>query len=482
MGIFGTQTALGIDLDDGVVRLVELRAVGTRVEVLRAVRCPQPEAATADDLALVLHTLGVHRGRAACALPSAGCTIKVASLPPASPAELQQVAHFEAASQFPLPLDELIWDVAFSPEPTGRQHAVIAGCRRGLVDLRMAAVQAAGAIPILCLPTALAAAAAITPPAGIHLLISAGERWSELCLMDGPRLLACRSLHVGAPTTDDWGARLAREARPWLAGGTPPETVTLLGGLTPEEAHHLEAAIGLPVRLGDPWAEIQDPHGQLQTLEDPPGAYMTALGLAKAALARRPGLNLLPAPLTAGYVRQRRLAWTLAGLVLGIGLLLPLTLAGGRALAARQAEVRAATRLVQEARAALPAPPSAGARAAQRTLAALTPPESQPLELLRLLSVKLPAGLSLTEFAYTRGKAVLVLKGRADSHDVLSTALRALDGLPAIERALLDYATVGDAGLGCAFQITCLLPATDDPTLVTKSRRSGARRAERSRP
>jgi hypothetical protein len=482
--MFGTTTAVGVDIGDDAIRVVQLRRHMTGYDVVRVAACPRPTEASPDEtgalLAALLREAGVSRRRVAVAFPAADTAVKTASLPPARPTELAQVARFEAETQFPLPLTDLVWGFSLTPEGDGRSHAVIAGARRSQVEARVALFAQAGVVPVAVLPTPLAAAETLEHvPDGVYLLIVAGARWTDLCLYDGERLLATRGLPAGDPRSAAWSEAVARAARPWSAGHERPRGAVLLGDVAPAARDALQAALGMEVSLDDPWAEIRDPQRRLADLRETRGAYAVAIGLAKAALQPVPAPNLLPAAVTEARGQVRRLSLLLAALACIAALLVPVAWRNEEHLRARNRELAQARTAAREARQGLRPAPGTELTAVQHVLADLRRPASNPLELLRRMSVHLPKTLTLSDFTYTRGKA-LVIKGRADVQSTVATALRTLHDLPGVKRANLDYATLakGEDAKGYDFQITCVLTPVDDPTVGsgrgTKAAKRGA--------
>ena len=468
--MFGFRHAIGIDCQDDVWRVAVLREAGGSYEVIGVAAMPatgeSPDRATA--LARLLAASGIARKRVAGALPASGCAFKTTSLPPGNPAELAEVVRFEAEHQLPLPLQELVWGYTLTPEPAQRRHAVIVGARRTLIDEQLAVLEHAGGTPVALQPAPLAAMQAIGQPGGIFVLVLAGSTWSDLCLYDGERLLACRSVLAGDPAGDGWAARIARELRSWMITQDDLRQVLLLGAVTEEIAHALAQAAALPVTIADPWHGVRDPRGLLPALAGPPAAYAVAVGLAHAALHHQPAPNLLPSSIRHAAEQQRSLAWVLAGLLCVLALLLPLALSGQRTLQARAAQLQQAERQARQARRTTIAAPSPAVAAAGQTVAALQGSASRPLEILRRLSAELPAGMLLTDFTYLRDKTV-VLQGRADSHAVLASAMTAINRTAIFEQVMLNYANLvkENAGQGYDFQLTCTLPTGDDATLGT---------------
>ena len=461
---------LGIDIGDDALRVAGLRKVLSGYIVTRIACYPWDDERTPAEAGTLLAGLRHETGpaRAAIALPASGCSLKTASLPPGKPVDLARIARFEAENQFPLPLRDLVWGYTLTPEASsGRQHAVIAGARRLLVDERLALLKQAGMTPAVLLPTPLAAAGAVSHPNGRYLLVVAGTQWSDLCLYDDQRLLGCRSVLAGNPLAAGWTERIAREIQPWIGGGENPERIVLAGAVTGKTAGMLADLSELPVDLGDPWQDIRNAREVQADMPDSPLAYAAAIGLARAALGGR-GMNLLPAELLEERVKQRKFAWSLAGLAVLAALLVPVVMSGQQTLQQRQAGLQQMRAQVQQVRKTAGPAPDTGMATAQQLLTALSQSEGEPLDVLWALSTALPKEMTLSDLTYNRGKAVII-KGRADTNARLAAALASINGLAVFERVILDYSTASreEGTQGYDFQMTCILPAISDPTLGT---------------
>jgi len=471
--MFGHRQALGLDIGDDAWRIVALRGGGGGYELAYAARLPLPDDA-AGALAAAMREAGNER-RAAVGLPASGCAFKTASLPPGKPAALANVVRFEAENQFPLPLQELVWDYSLAPEPSGRRHVVIAGARRRLVDDQLSLLRGAGAVPGVLLPAPLAAARTVQQPDVPYLLVLAGTEWTDLCRYDGARLQGCRSVLAGDPCAEGWAERMAREIRPWQLAHEAIGRIVLLGTAPIDAVEALAGHTGLEVLPGNPWQGIRDPQGYLHELDGPPAAFATAIGLAMTALDRRPSINLLPAQLIESRRQERRFGWALAAWMLALAVLTPVAWSGHMTLQTRQTALKEVQAQVRELRGTIETP-KPGMLAAQEVSVSMRQPASQPLDILRLLSAELPSGITLESLSYDRGKTV-VLKGRAVTNPALASAVRVLNRLAVFDRATLNFSNLAksDDGQGYDFQITCVLPANRDSTMGsgTKQPRKG---------
>lgn len=468
-------TALGIDIRSDAAYIVELRARGNQAAVTRMTRVPLPADAPADAVADAI-AAGLHAGarQVAIAAPAAGCTVKTALLPPAKPAELAQVVRFEAASQFPLPLEEFCWDYTLTPSPAGGRQAVIVGARRVLVEAQLASLARLGITPGAVMLAPLAVAEALPPISGTAVLVVANAAWSDLCLFVDGAFQGCRSILAGAPSDPSWAERLAREIQGWSAS-TPIDRVIATGTAPRAAVTHLGELLGISATREDPWqdiAGISDFTGLATGGEDGPASFITALGLARAMLRGGPSLNLLPAYILEARHKRVKAAITLTVLAVIAILLAGVALVNGRALTDRRAQLQ--TMITTAGDTTRPERPVGNLEPVRQVIDAIDGPESDPLELLRLLSEKIPEGVSLTNFTFDRGRT-LVLKGRVPTYDALTATLQAMAMIPTLQRTMLDYSTQVKDGAGYDFGVTCTLPPSTDPTHKTGRGKAFAR-------
>ncbi|MCL6629253.1 MAG: hypothetical protein K6U00_06620, partial [Armatimonadetes bacterium] len=110
MDILGRRTCLGIDTSGDDIKIVELRRSGANYKVLQATRVTVHAEDAATALWHFLLDTETRTCSAVCALPSHECSIKFAKLPNSKPVDVARMARFEAETQFPLPLSDMVWD------------------------------------------------------------------------------------------------------------------------------------------------------------------------------------------------------------------------------------------------------------------------------------------------------------------------------------------------------------------------------------
>ena len=159
MAILGPKTCLGIDIGVRDIRVVELRRTAGKPEVTQAARISIPESGDVSAaLSGFLLDTETSPGRVVGSLPTHLCSVKLAQVPKAKPADLARMVRFEAESQIPLPLSDVVWD--YSAECHNGDpmcHVVIGGARRSDVEQTLGALERANLSPDALMVSALAA-------------------------------------------------------------------------------------------------------------------------------------------------------------------------------------------------------------------------------------------------------------------------------------------------------------------------------------
>ena len=495
--MLGSGTSLGVDIGSKELKIVLLRKAGRRYQVEQAARVPLPEGGDAGDIADALQRFLAETspvvGHIACSLPTHACSVKFARVPHARPAETARVIHFEAKSQIPLPLHDLVWGYRAADDPaSGMTHAIIAAARKELIDERLLALDNAGLHPSLLLVAALAGISAIASPfrGGPLLVLDIGSDWTDLSVVDGEHVYASRSIKLGVNDIDrsddgamtQWLARLEREMRLSVESLTGddtcerPQRALLIGDLAdlPGIEDALRRQASLPIEIGNPWIDMAISHA----VQGKAPVFATATGLALAAFAPNQAIDLMPKNVAIERERRQKQTLAFAGLTLAIILLFAVNYLLRQPLRYRQVKLHDLQEQVRLAtKDSMKEGPNYSAVATQvgSLSERLSKVEHDPLDILRRCSASMPKGIGLTEFAFQDSKTV-VLKGRARTTTDVASAVASLAEMAIFERALLDYSNLASAdGLqGYDFQITCTLPAEKGSKSSKKSRKASA--------
>ena len=527
----GSRTCLGVDVGTRDIKIVEMRKAGRKHEVVQAARVALAQGGDPSCVSAALERFLADTSTSAanvvCSVPANACSIKFAQVPRAKPADLAKMVRFEAESQIPLPLTELVWDFTAEIDKSAPMcHVVIAGARTAVVDESLAVMAAARVRPSAMLVSSLAGAKAVASPA-VHeepsLVLDIGRQWSDLCMVDGGKVFGCRSVRTGSDDLTDaiardlgmdseeaerlmrsqgisgdtkpsgattfsphsavglWVESAAREIRRSAVslGGDGasrrPRRLILIGGIAglPGIAEALAREAGLTAEVGDPWAGMRLSDVCSHTLREPPAAFAVATGLARSGLDRQPSINLVPRHIATQRLLKRKETAIVAGLGIAAALLLGVLVAGRPSLHAKSAELlelKGDIRIVRrDTRNAGPDLQMA-ATAVTEAVEKIEQENTSVLEILREISTIMPRGIYLSQFLFDMDKSV-VLKGDAISNSAVADAVDILSQLESFDSIKLDYSNLapGEGNQGYEFQITCAMPSAK-----SLARRSGA--------
>jgi len=529
--MLGSKRCLGVDVGGSDIKIVELRKSGKTYEVVQAARIRPIDGDAAIALGHFLLETETYPTSVVCSIPTNVCSVKFAELPRAKPEETARMVRFEAESQIPLPLSDVNW--GFVAEGRGKspmRHVVIASTRTSVVEDTLRMMDSAHAYASTVAVGALAAVEAVTSersggPNPI-LVVDIGAEWMDLCVVEGRRLMGCRSAKVGSGhltsafahdfgvdteeaekmkrskgvnldaklvssggKSDEssvglWVERVAEEVRrsvlPFTDNGSPlrPQRIVLVGGIAdiPGLSEALSRRTGIPVEIGDPWAGMRRSDVCVHNLRESPAAFAVATGLARAGLDGARVINLMPRLLAEEKALRRKGAAAVSGLGLAAAVLLSVWLAGQPGLNRQKAELQSLTAQVTQSRLNLSrSGPDVTPQAVFVTKAAksIQSEDTSCLELLRKLSANLPRSIWLTEMSFENGKSV-VLKGGSLSNSAVADAVDSLTLLEVFNTVTLDYSnlTKGEGNQSYDFQLTCALPPLE--TGLSGPKTSGA--------
>jgi type IV pilus assembly protein PilM len=464
-----------VDINDRGIILVELRKQDKGYVLQQAVCLPitgdNPSTEIPEALAGAVAGMVAPRTPIVCSLPTNSCLLKVAQLPPAKSDDVAQMIRFEAEAQIPLPLESLNWGFTLEDAATpGMRHAVMAAVRSELVDARLALLAAAGLTPSALQISALAAVRALgvdTQHAGANLIVLLGSEWIDLCMLNDQRICGCRS--VRKATDGMMAERLAVEIRQSMGTLTGngvfarPEQITLVGedSIEPSLVAALQHALHLPVIVRNPCAGIHQPAVAFASRGVSPGAFAVAIGLAICGLQREFLIDLMPNGLAQQRVAKRHTTWTLAALSFVAVILLVWATMGNAALRGARIDLAALRGQVTDARrtvSRLGPKQVTDSAEVKNLIRSMGNTAADPLELLRKLSEKVPDGVSLTDFSYKGGSAV-VLRGQATSNAQVAQLTQGVTDMGVFENTMLDFVNTSTTNTVTAynFQLTCTL-------------------------
>ena len=121
MGLCSPSKAVGLEMDTGVLRVVEMKGTARTASISAAAQIEIPAHAVVEgvvvDVDAVADALGQLWSRAriknrnvVLGISNQGVLMRLANLPRVPTKKLSQVLAFQAGEYFPIPLDQLVFD------------------------------------------------------------------------------------------------------------------------------------------------------------------------------------------------------------------------------------------------------------------------------------------------------------------------------------------------------------------------------------
>lgn len=498
--MFDNGSCLGVDLSGNDIKVVELKKRRGGFEVVQSARIPAGGDVSVALKAFLLDT-GTDPSRVVWSLPTGLCSVKFAELPKSRPSEIARMARYEAETQIPLPLSDLVWDFSVNGSGDGVAYVVIAGAKRSVVEEHISSLNQTGLPLASATPSALAVVRGLSETLasdGPALAVDIGAEWTDICVVsENGRLSSCRSVNMGTESLVRAAASLGENARDlllekgiphggaaaqkWIEslaleirrsvvtfGGsssakTPVKAVlTGDGALFPGICGALAEITSLSVSVGDPWMGMTLSAVAEHSVRNMPAEFAAATGLAMAGLVKGDYINLMPDGDAVEIGRRRR--ETIASVVLAAAavILFAALMLGHTALRAKSdelADIRAQADKTGGKAVSVRSGLSATVSTMKEALDGAGDDKHSAGSVLIILSRDLPRSCWLTDFRFESGKT-LVLKGKALSNSSVADALYALQSSGNFDSVSLDYSNLGTGSESSTydFQMKCALP------------------------
>lgn len=530
-----SKTCLGVDISGQDIKIVELRKIRDKFQVMQASRLKIGNSDVASVLKQFLSETATGYSKTVMSLPTHECSVKFAQLPKTGASEIAKMARYEAESQIPLPLADLVWNyTAGRPAKSdGLSHVVIAGARRALAQDSVAGLEQTG-LPIQAALVASLAEIQVIP-ASIRtaehpvVVVNIGEEWTNLTTIKNDRITSCRSLHTGISAlqsavaldlcveTDEarklmfsgagfvnsnssndqqnirnsmqWFENLASEIhRSTLtaSSGEPDQnsrTAIISGdgaairGITEMLSH----STGFTVKTADPWAGMSFSSVVEYSKNDFPAVYSVATGLAISGLVGKNLINLMPSERAEENKVHRKDAVMLTTLGIVLAALLGIFLLGHNVTGKKMEELETLRMKSISANSKHPVSVKPELRKTIALMDKITGDlqsfKSSPLQMLKLLSQNFPKSCWLTEFRYDSGKAI-VIRGNSLSNSAVADAVYMLSNTAGFDSVSLDYSNLGKSANTPVydFQIKCILSPNSSLIGTTSKNRTAKER------
>jgi len=396
-------------------------------------------------------------------LPRRQSIVKLLNFPSTSEENLDRLARAAAETTLPLPADQMRFDHAVLDAGDANRPATVAmaACRADVLEALIVPLEAEGVkAPVIdAAPLALANVFSEpvkhsgTPTAILEL----GDDEVMLIFLDAAgRLTQVRNLAVEPVEIAE---EVRRSLQAYGAQRAPVTSLLVVGAGAVDAAEALDATLGLPVAVGDPWPAMSGAGGDLAQA----ASYAVATGLALRGGDVPCRVNLRARPKAETQRRETNVA---TAVVVALFLLV---LAGGaffyQSLTFRKHEAQNAKAEREKYERALA---TAGGEDpafldSLRATSEQVRSDSDWLGLLQELAAGLPGGMSIEELNLDHDRPV-TLRGQAFTNGTIAQAMDMLNGTGRFDKVRLDFATaeqIGDERV-YNFQVTCTWPVTDE--------------------
>ncbi len=196
------NTCLGVDLSGQDIKIVELRKARGKYEVVQAARVTAGGdigPAVSD----FLRDTQTRPSKIVFSLPTNACAVKFAQLPKTKPTETARMARYEAETQLPVALSDLLWGYWAARPARGEDlsHLVIAGVRRTVVEEIVSVLETEGLVPYGAMVASLAGMRSLVGMLRLReeslLLVDIGVEWTDISTLSQGRISACRCVRIG---------------------------------------------------------------------------------------------------------------------------------------------------------------------------------------------------------------------------------------------------------------------------------------------
>jgi len=338
--LFKPSGVVGLELDNGVIRAIELKGTGNKALLASAGQVEIPEGAVQEgvvtDVQLVSEALkelwaktGIDQRDVVLGIANQGLMMRLATFPKIPMDKLTKALRFQVDEYFPIPLAELVFDFAIIGEITGDKgpqlEILLVAIRKDLLYNSLEALTAASLIPrvVDASPLALMRTMPRDVSAPNMILVDISNDLVTLLLVDGgvPRFARvvpyASAAQTAGPLTSleqiaeqQVASTLEEDIRTWpgawfagLAGdigstityymaqgqATSVDKVIISGKGSSVQGlvEYLQAGLELPVEIINPLANLHGPiqAGEVDLTQNGP-EYAVSIGLALRGLEK----------------------------------------------------------------------------------------------------------------------------------------------------------------------------------------------------
>ena len=273
MGLFNDKTKTAIEIRESEIKVVQISVNGPDVAIEACVSevIPSDGAKTASEiLRNILKTYNIKPKETILVIPRQSVTTKTLSLPSLDPAEIEEMAGFQAIKQIPYPKEEIAYGASLIETTSeGYSKVMLVICHRDMVERPLEVLRSCGLAPSKVTLSSFGIinwlrmdrefmAGFVAAPA---IVVECAKAATDIVIADKERVIYTRGLTFGSGEGGDYIERLKEEILRTLAAfekeslALKPVIAVFTGYMSAIEAHkeYLEKALGIKVEFKDPF-------------------------------------------------------------------------------------------------------------------------------------------------------------------------------------------------------------------------------------
>jgi Tfp pilus assembly PilM family ATPase len=273
MGLFNDKTKTAIEIRESEIKVVQISVNGPDVAIEACVSevIPSDGAKTASEiLRNILKTYNIKPKETILVIPRQSVTTKTLSLPSLDPAEIEEMAGFQAIKQIPYPKEEIAYGASLIETTSeGYSKVMLVICHRDMVERPLEVLRSCGLAPSKVTLSSFGIinwlrmdrefmAGFVAAPA---IVVECDKAATDIVIADKERVIYTRGLTFGSGEGGDYIERLKEEILRTLAAfekeslALKPVIAVFTGYMSAIEAHkeYLEKALGIKVEFKDPF-------------------------------------------------------------------------------------------------------------------------------------------------------------------------------------------------------------------------------------
>ena len=273
MGLFTDNTKTAIEIRESEIKVIQISFKGpdAAIEVCVSETVPPNDVkAASETLRNILKTYNIKSKETVLVIPRQSVTTKTLSLPSRDPAEIEEMAGFQAMKQIPYPKEEIAYGASLiETTAEGYSKLMMVICHRDMVERPLEVLRSCGLAPSKVTLSSFGIINWLKMDhefmanfgAAPAIVVECDKAATDIVIADKERVIYTRGLTFGFDEGSYYIERLKEEVSRTLAAfekeslALKPVIAVFTGHMPAIEAHKesLEKALGIKVEFKDPF-------------------------------------------------------------------------------------------------------------------------------------------------------------------------------------------------------------------------------------